>query len=222
MPASRGHSPAGAQREDRSAVDSRAPAPATRRHPDRLGGTEGNEFLTSAAAAVLTILLIAEGVTIIRMRGLVTAHMFIGMVLIPPVALKLGSTGYRFARYYTRSPAYRKKGPPLLPLRLLAPVLVLSTIGVFASGVLLLIAGHKAGMLLEIHKVCFIVWGVMFGVHFLAYLPRMLQSVWRDWTGARRVAVPGAGLRGTLVAAAVGGGAALALALLSTMRAWHP
>ena len=35
----------------------------------------------------------------------------IGMVLIPPVALKLGSTGYRFARYYLGSPVYRAKGP---------------------------------------------------------------------------------------------------------------
>ena len=59
----------------------------------------------------------------------------IGMVLIPPVALKLGSTGYRFARYYLGSPVYRAKGPPLLPLRLLAPVLVLTTLLVFATGV---------------------------------------------------------------------------------------
>ena len=64
----------------------------------RLGGTEGNEILTSATAAVLTVLLLAEGVTVIRMNGLVTVHMFIGMVLIPLVLLKVASTGYRFAR----------------------------------------------------------------------------------------------------------------------------
>ncbi len=45
------------------------------------------------------------------MHGLLVAHMFIGLVLIPPVLLKLGSTGYRFARYYTGAPAYRAKGP---------------------------------------------------------------------------------------------------------------
>ena len=49
------------------------------------------------------------------MGGLVSAHMFIGMVLIPPVLLKLASTGYRFVRYYTGSQAYRAKGPPPLP-----------------------------------------------------------------------------------------------------------
>src|SRR3954469_395493 len=111
---------------------------------DHLGGTSGNEILTSATAAILTILLLAEGVTVIRMNGLVTAHMFIGMVLIPPVVLKLASTGYRFARFYMCARAYREKGPPLLPLRLIAPVLVVSTVAVFLTGVLLLAAGHKS------------------------------------------------------------------------------
>jgi hypothetical protein len=188
---------------------------------DRFGGTEGNEILTSVTAAVLTGLLAAEGFTIVRMRGLVSAHMFIGMVLIPPVLLKLASTGYRFARYYTGSRAYRAEGPPLLPLRLLAPVLVTSTIGVFVTGVLLFLAGHKSDTLLLIHKVSFIVWGVVFAVHLLAYTPQVVRSLSADWGAARREAVPGAGLRGLLVAAALGGGAALALALLPTMEAWH-
>ncbi len=56
----------------------------------RLAGTEGNEILTSAAAVVLVCLLAAEGVTIVHMRGLLSAHMFIGLVLIGPVLLKLG------------------------------------------------------------------------------------------------------------------------------------
>ncbi len=190
-----------------------------RRH--RFGGVEGNEILTSATAGVLTILLVAEGVTIVHMGGLVSAHMFIGMVLIPPVLLKLATTGYRFVRYYTGSRAYRALGPPLLPLRLLAPVLVATTIVVFVTGVLLLVKGHKSDTLLEIHKVSFIVWGVMFAAHFLAYVPRVVSSLRADWGAARREAVPGAGLRGMLLAASVGGGAALALSLLSTMNAWR-
>jgi hypothetical protein len=188
---------------------------------ERFGGTEGNEILTSATAVVLTGLLAAEGLTIVRMGGLVTAHMFIGLVLIPPMLLKLASTGYRFVRYYTGSRAYRAAGPPPLPLRLLAPVLVATTIAVFVTGVLLLVAGHKSGTLLEIHKVSFIVWGVVFAVHFLAYVPRVVRSLRVDWSAARREAVPGAGLRGTLLAAAIGGGAALALSVLPAMNAWH-
>jgi hypothetical protein len=186
-----------------------------------LGGATGNEVLTSAAAIILTGLLIAEGVTIIDMGGLSREHMFIGMALIPPVMLKLGSTGYRFIRYYTRSRAYRAKGPPALPLRLLAPVLVATTIAVFATGVLLVADGHKAGSLLEAHKISFIVWGVVFAVHFLAYAARAMRTVVADWGGARRAAVPGAGLRSLLVAAAVGAGAVLAIALLPEIGQWH-
>jgi hypothetical protein len=186
-----------------------------------LGGTAGNEILTSATAVVLVGLLVAEGYTIVNMRGLVTAHMFIGMVLIPPVLLKLGSTGYRFARYYTGARGYREKGPPLLPLRLMAPVLVASTVAVLVTGVLLLAAGHKSGALLQLHQLSFIVWGVVFAVHLLAYLPRVVRSLRADWRAARREAVPGAGFRGLLVAAAAGGGVALALSLLPAIDAWH-
>jgi hypothetical protein len=95
-----------------AAVDGiRARAAVRPRWRDRLGGTEGNEILTSATAAVLTLLLAAEGITILRMGGLLSAHMFIGMLLIPPVLLKLGSTGYRFARYYTGRGSTARRGP---------------------------------------------------------------------------------------------------------------
>jgi hypothetical protein len=186
----------------------------------RLGGTEGNEILTSAAAGVLVVLLVLEGLTIVQMGGLLSAHMFIGLVLIPPVLLKLGSTGYRMLSYYAGSRPYREQGPPLLPLRLMAPVLVASTIAVLASGVLLLAAGHKSDAALTVHKLSFIVFGVVLAVHFLAYVPRVARSVRADWGAARRHAVAGAGARAMLVAAALGGGVALALALLPTIHAY--
>lgn len=186
-----------------------------------LGGVAGNEILTCAVAAVLTCLLLAEGVTLLRLGPLLVPHMFIGMVLVPLVLLKLGSTGYRFVRYYARTPAYREKGPPLLPLRMMAPVLVAATIGVFATGVALLVVGHKSDTLLLLHKASFVVWGAVFGIHFLAYLPRMLRSLRADWSAPRRRAVGGAGLRAVLVASALGAGVALALVLLPTIDGWH-
>jgi hypothetical protein len=186
----------------------------------RQGGAEGNEILTSAAAVVLVVLLVAEGVTIVHMRGLLSAHMFIGLVLIPPVMVKLGSTGYRMVSYYAGARAYRVKGAPLLPLRLMAPVLVASTLAVLASGVALLVAGHKSSTALTIHKLSFILFGVVFAVHFLAYVPRVVRSLRADWGAARRRSVPGAGARAMLVAASVGGGVALALALLPTIHAY--
>jgi hypothetical protein len=186
-----------------------------------LGGAAGNEILTCAIAAVLTILLLVEGVTILQMGPLLVPHMFIGLVLVPLVLVKLASTGYRFARYYTHAPAYQEKGPPLLPLRLMAPVLVAATLGVFATGVALLIDGHKSDTVMFFHKATFILWGVVFAIHFLAYLPRMLRSLRDDWSARRRRAVGGAGLRATLVGTALGSGFVLAVALLPTIDAWQ-
>ena len=186
------------------------------------GGAAGNELLTSATAAVLTALLVALGVTILDMSGLVTEHMLIGLALVPPLVLKLSSTGYRLVRYYTGSRPYTAKGPPRLPLRVLAPLLVAATLVVFASGIALLAVGHKAGWLLEIHKVSFIVWGAVFGVHFLAYATRAARSLAGAWRATGPEAVAGGRLRGVLVAGAVGGGVALAVALLPAIHAWRP
>jgi hypothetical protein len=181
----------------------------------RFGGIDGNEALTSAAAVVLTALLLAEGVTIIDMGGLRTPHMVVGLVLVPPILVKLGSTGYRFARYYTHAPEYVAKGPPLIWLRLLAPVLVVTTIAIFATGIALLALGRRSDTLIEVHKVSFIVWGVVFGVHFLAHLSETARSVRRDWR------LPGAGVRLALVSTSVLAGIAVGLSLLHPIGGWH-
>ena len=188
---------------------------------DRLGGTEGNEALTVAAGIVLTLLLAAEGITLLKMDSLLSVHMIIGLVLIPPVLLKIGSTGYRFARYYTHSGAYVHKGPPPQALRLLAPVLVLTTVGIFVTGVLLLALGHKSDQLLFLHKASFIVWAGAFGIHFLWHLPHMFRSLPDYRRGTRARHVPGSGLRGMLVAASLGAGVALAISLAGAISGWH-
>ena len=193
---------------------------AVERH-DRLGGTEGNEALTVAAGIVLTLLLAAEGITLLKMDSLLSVHMIIGLVLIPPVLLKIGSTGYRFARYYTHSRAYVHKGPPPQALRLLAPVLVLTTVGIFVTGVLLLALGHKSDQLLFLHKASFIVWAGAFGIHFLWHLPHMFRSLPDYRRGTRARHVPGSGLRGMLVAASLGAGVALAISLAGAISGWH-
>jgi hypothetical protein len=69
---------------------------------------------------------------------------------------------------------------------------------------------------LFLHKALFIVWSVVFGIHLLAYAPRMLRSVFGS---AQRL--PGSGIRSTLVAASLGAGMALALSLTSAIAGWH-
>lgn len=146
------------------------------------GGTTGNERLTGATGGVLLILLAIIGATILRLGPLLWVHLFVGMLLIGPVALKLASTGYRFIRYYTGNPRYHRKGPPALVLRLIAPIVVLSTLAVFASGVALLLVGPSSrDTLLPIHKISFFVWVALMALHVLAHLPAVLSALDADY-----------------------------------------
>ena len=125
---------------------------------------------------VLLILLAALGVTILRIRPLLSVHMFLGLLLIPPVLLKMASTGYRFVRYYTHNPPYRRKGPPEVIMRATAPLLILSSVVVFASGVALLLVGPSSrGSLLGIHKASFFVWIAFTAIHVIGHLPHIAR-----------------------------------------------
>lgn len=184
----------------------------------RLGGTAGNERLTAATGAVLVLLLAAEGVTILFIRPLLSAHFFVGMLLVPPVALKLAVTGYRFARYYTRAPAYVRRGPPHALMRLLAPVVVVSTVGLFASGVALAVLGPGTRFVLPLHKASFVVWLVATGAHVLWHVLRVPRLAAADWRRDARVA--GAGWRRGLLAAALVAGLVLALTTVQLAHPW--
>jgi hypothetical protein len=172
------------------------------------GGTEGNERLTVVTGALLVVLLAALGVTIAFIGQLMWWHLFLGLALIGPVCLKVASTGYRFVRYYTAEPSYRRKGPPAAALRALGPVLVGLTAVVFATGVVLLIIGPAdRGTLVLIHKVSFICWAAVTGVHIAGHLPEMLRFTrvsqrTRAQLNDLRVLVPGFG--GAAEAPAVG------------------
>jgi hypothetical protein len=187
------------------------------------GGSDGNEQLTAYTGAILLVLLAVLGVTIVRIGQLTWLHLFLGLALIGPVALKMASTGYRFLRYYTHNPAYRRKGPPETWLRLIAPVVVLGTIGVFLSGVLLLLDGPAGrGPLVLIHKGTFILWLAATGLHVLGHLPSMPAAL-RATSGERsRVLGQDAGGAGRVIAlvGALVGGLVLAIVLIPDFAAW--
>jgi hypothetical protein len=139
----------------------------------RAWGPPGNERLTSSTGLVLLVLLAVETLTTLALRTYLPVHIFLGLLLLPPVALKLASTGWRFARYYARNEAYRLEGPPRPLLRMLAPLLVAATSSLFGTGVALIIVGHRDGQLRTMHTLSFIAWGVLMIVHVLAYLTRI-------------------------------------------------
>ena len=163
------------------AIDGPAFASAEERVAD---GTDGNERLTVLTGAMLFVLLAVLGITIIRIGQLLWLHLFLGMLLLGPLLLKMASTGYRFARYYTGEATYRRKGPPVLALRLLAPTVVLSTAIVFGTGVALLLIGPSSREpLLLLHKISFFVWLAVTALHVLGHLPGMQRGLLGDRGG---------------------------------------
>jgi hypothetical protein len=220
-------SPSAAGRRAESVSASRESAAGFAARARRLasGGTDGNEQLTTATGAILLVLLAVLGVTILRVRQLTWLHLFLGLLLIGPVALKMASTGYRFMRYYTHDPEYRRNGAPELLLRVIAPGVILATVVVFISGVILLFNGPQhRGPWVSIHKASFIVWIGLTALHVLGHLPgmpgplramtRMPQSPLGDAGRAGRAG------RGIALASALVAGLVLAIVLIPDFGVW--
>jgi hypothetical protein len=172
----------------------RDPLPEGDEEPDE--GVEGNARLTGMTAVVLLVLLAAEGFTILRIGKLLTLHVVIGMVLVPLTLLKIGSTTWRFARYYLGSPEYTRKGPPHPLLRLLGPFLIVLTIAVIGSGIALLFGptGMRSEFLL-LHKATFIVWLALMAFHVLAHIADTARLAPKDFYWRTRRQIRGASKR---------------------------
>lgn len=182
------------------------------------GGTDGNERLTGSTAALLIVLLGVEGLTVISLRSLLSLHVFLGVLLIPPVVLKIASTGYRFARYYTGSRPYVAKGPPPLYLRALGPVIVLSSGVLFATGVALLAMGPGGGAVRGLHKLSFVVLFAAMSIHVLAHLRKVPNLTAADWR--KRTRLPGGSARRALLLASLLAGIAFGAVAVSYDGAW--
>lgn len=184
------------------------------------GGSDGNARLTAAVGVVLLVLLAAEGLTLLGGVGrLLLPHIFIGLLLIPPILLKVGSTGWRMVAYYRRAEEYVRKGPPSALLRILvAPVLVASTAVLLASGIAATLVGHD-GLLLGIHKASFVVWGFAFGLHVLAHVFKLPRLVAADWWRTDRLG--GRRLRQYALAFALIAGLVVAVMAWPLTHHWH-
>jgi hypothetical protein len=174
---------------------------------DGSGGPAGNARLTAWTGLLLLVLFAAELVTLLDVRQMITWHLAIGTVLVPPALLKTASTGWRILRYYTGSRRYRDSGPPPLILRALGPLVVLTTMALLGSGLALVVAGPRTGRgpqvdvlgqridILTIHQAVFAAWAVVTGLHVLSRLVPALRLTVRPAAaggvpgGYRRVAI---------------------------------
>jgi len=157
---------------------------------------------------LLLVLFVAEVVTLLDVRGLISWHLALGVILLPPALLKTTTTGWRIVRYYTGDASYRQAGPPPLLLRVLGPLVVVTTLGLLGTGVALVLLGEPASRqtlvavpglrvdALTLHQGAFVVWAGATALHVLA-------RVWPAWqlTRGAKPAVPGARRRGAALLA---------------------
>ncbi|WAX58223.1 hypothetical protein M6B22_05520 [Jatrophihabitans cynanchi] len=188
---------------------------------DQAGGVEGNSRLTAVNGMVLLGLLAVEGVTVLDVEGLITLHIYLGLLLVGPVLLKCASTGYRFLRYYTGAAPYVRKGPPHPILRMLGPLVVLSSVAVLGTGIALVYTGpaHREPML-TLHQASFVVWFAVTTGHVLGHLIGAGSTTWRELRDPRlSPAARRRRWRALAVALALVAGVGLATAVLPSATA---
>ena len=210
-----------------------------RRHrPDPVigatSGPAGNAELTAWTGLLLLGLIVVELVTLLDVRGLLSWHVVVGVLLSAVAALKIATTGWRIVRYYTGNRPYQQAGPPPLLLRLLGPLVIIGTVAVLASGLWLIVAGPTGsrqplatvlGLRLDwlsIHQASFLVFAVVVGLHTLA---RLLPA-FRLGTGRSRTDGGGGRLRGwtprlAILAATLAAGALAAALVLPAASGWQ-
>src|SRR3954471_16084912 len=197
----------------------------------RTGGPAGNARLTAWTGVILFVLFVAEVVTLLDVHGLISWHVALGVLLVPPALLKTASTGWRFLRYYTRGRPYVEAGPPIMPLRILGPFVIVTTLGLLGSGLTLIALGEQrsredgvAGFSwANIHQGFFILTGIALGLHFLA----RAVPAWMLVTGRRKESpgsagrVPGGAARLALVALALAVAGVTTALVLPAASSWQ-
>lgn len=107
-------------------------------------------------------------------------------------------------------------------MRLTAPIVVASTLVVFATGILLLIVGPSGrGQYLFLHKASFVIWLAVTAVHVLGHLVDLRRSLQpTHTTNPLSGSSAGAAGRWLALAGALVGGVVLAIALIPQFAPW--
>lgn len=199
----------------------------------RTGGPAGNARVTAWTGLVLLALIAVELVTLLDLSGLLSWHIVVGTVLVPVALLKTATTGWRMLRYYTGNRHYRVAGPPPMVLRLLGPLVVISTLGVLGTGLALIAQGPTEGRspyfsvlgqgidMLFLHKAFFVVFAVVTGLHVLGRLLPAVTLATGKLERHDRPRVSGGSARGVLLLLALVAGALVAAVVLAASSGWQ-
>lgn len=171
--------------------------------------------LTALTGVTLLVLFAADIVTVVLgVRNVLTAHVVVGYLLVPPVLVKLASTGWRIVKYYGGDPDYQRRGAPRPYLRALGPAVIVLTVALVGSGILIYNGPHSLHTAaLDVHKVSFYLWLVAVVAHVVPHFVEAVSLAAADLLGRAGVRVRGTATRRALVLGALGLGVVLAVAL---------
>jgi hypothetical protein len=192
----------------------------------RTGGPAGNARLTSWTGLALLALLAVEGFTVLSLGSMLGLHIWVGALLVPPVLLKSATTGWRIVRYYTGDADYVRAGPPPLLLRLLGPLVIVTSLAVLGTGLGLVLMGSDSFRslggprltMVTAHKASFILWFAVMTLHVLARTVPALRVLSAREPGEPRTA--GGPARLGVLAGVMAVGVILAIVVLNASTFW--
>jgi amino acid transporter len=182
-------------------------------------GVRSNLRLTSVVGVAMLVPLVLVSLTGLAFDQFWRVHYFAGFLLVPLLLVKLGSTGWRMTRYYLGNPRYRAAGPPRPLLRILAPVLVVSTVVVFVSGIVMWFAHSRLQPWSTLHTDAAVVFAISGSIHVLAYLRTAGRETAAELSRRREAIPPRARRRGAVVASLAVG---LVLAVVTIAPSQQP
>ena len=192
----------------------------------RSGGPAGNARLTSWTGLALLVMLAVEGFTLLSLGSMLGLHIWVGALLVPPVLLKSATTSWRILRYYTGDAGYVSAGPPPLLLRLLGPLVIVTSFAVLGTGLALVLMGSDsfrslAGLhlsMLTAHKASFALWFAVMTLHVLARTVPALRLVSAGGSGEPKT--EGGPVRLGVLAAVMVVGVVFAVVVLNASTFW--
>ncbi|MHB8191474.1 MAG: hypothetical protein ACYDHP_13880 [Ferrimicrobium sp.] len=160
--------------------------------------------LMSLLGVVLFIGLAVEGITVVFIGQLIALHVLLAMILLPVMIYKIVIAFYRFSMYYLGARDFKNAGPPEMLLRVIGPLMILSTVVLMGSGIILIYqfpGTPIANFWRLVHQASFIVWFGVVTLHVLAYMRRAFGTAGDDIRHSRYHTL--IGRRGRLISIAI-------------------
>src|SRR5262249_1536712 len=147
-------------------------------------GVEGNARLTGLNGVLLVVLLAVEGATILRIRQLISVHVYVGVLLVGPVLLKCASTSTGSSGTTPVREPTGRRGRPADAAGTRSPrhpdhVRSVRHRRRPARG-----AARPCRLLLTAHKASFVVWFAVMTVHVRGHIRAAAVDTWRDLRGS--------------------------------------